>query len=316
MMTARPAPAGRAVVVVEESDRRAGQPVRAIHRAPPAFTGYANSLRLFAAAPRLAYTGAMSRWFLLPLAALVGPTAAVPQGGASAPRPPLVKPVVVARYPHDREAFTEGLIWHGGQLIESVGLEGRSDVRRVDLATGKVRARAVIPATQFGEGLAAWKGQLVSLTWHDGIAHRWDATTLKPRGTMRYQGEGWGLTNDAQGLIRSDGSATLTFHDPATMAVRRTLRVTFAGEPLTQLNELEAVDGAILANVWHQPFIVRIDPRSGRVTAVIDLRAIVAEVGATDPEAVANGIAWDAAGKRLFVTGKRWPTVFAIRLPR
>lgn len=230
-------------------------------------------------------------------------------------RPTLIVPRVVARFPHDRAAFTEGLIWHAGALYESVGLEGQSDVRRVDLATGRVLARARIPAAQFGEGLAAWKGGFVSLTWHDGVAHRWSAA-LKPAGMLRYEGEGWGLASDARGFVRSDGSATLTFHEPATLKVTRRLPVTFAGKPLDELNELEVVDGAILANVWHQPFIVRIDPASGRVTRVIDLRAIVAEVGARDPEAVANGIAWDAAKRRLFVTGKRWPTVFEIALPR
>lgn len=231
-------------------------------------------------------------------------------------QPALVVPVVVRRLPHDRAAFTEGLVWHGGALIESVGLEGRSDVRRVDLVSGKVTLRRTIPAAQFGEGLALWKGEAISLTWHDGIAHRWSAATLKPLGTMRYTGEGWGLTADATSLIRSDGSATLTFHDPATLKVRRTVTVTFAGRALDQINELEMVDGQILANVWHQPFIVAIDPRSGAVTRVIDLRAIVNEVGARDPEAVANGIAWDAKARRLFVTGKRWPTLFEIRLPK
>ncbi|MGK6322812.1 glutaminyl-peptide cyclotransferase [Sphingomonas sp. DT-51] len=265
----------------------------------------------------------MIRRLALPLLALLlPPAAAAPAAPAqqAAPavadaRPPVVVPTVVARFPHDREAFTEGLIWHGGALYESVGLEGRSDVRRVDLATGKPVKRATIPPAQFGEGLAAWKDQLVSLTWHDGIAHRWAATTLRPLGTARYNGEGWGLTSDRVALIRSDGSATLTFHDPATLAVRRTLKVTFMGQPVDQLNELEWVEGTILANVWHQPMIVAIDPTSGRVTKVIDLRAIVAEVGARDPEAVANGIAWDAARRRLFVTGKRWPTLFEIRLP-
>ena len=231
-------------------------------------------------------------------------------------QPALVVPVVVRRLPHDRAAFTEGLVWHGGALIESVGLEGRSDVRRVDLVSGKVTLRRTIPAAQFGEGLALWKGEAISLTWHDGIAHRWSAATLKPLGTMRYTGEGWGLTADATSLIRSDGSATLTFHDPATLKVRRTVTVTFAGRALDQINELEMVDGQILANVWHQPFIVAIDPRCGVVTRVIDLRAIVNEVGARDPEAVANGIAWDAKARRLFVTGKRWPTLFEIRLPK
>lgn len=259
----------------------------------------------------------------LALLALAAPAGGVPQAlPAPAPRvapaparPPLLVPRVVARYPHDRAAFTEGLIWHDGALYESVGLEGQSDVRRVNLATGRVLARARIPAAQFGEGLAAWKGGLVSLTWHDGIAHRWTAA-LRPLGTLRYEGEGWGLASDARGFVRSDGSATLTFHDPATLKVTRRLTVTLNGRPLDQLNELEVVDGAILANVWHQPFILRIDPASGRVTGVVDLRAIVAEVGATDRESVANGIAWDAGRRRLFVTGKRWPTVFEIALPR
>ena len=247
------------------------------------------------------------RW--LPLL-LLG--AAPPQ---AEPPVPVLTPAIVARYPHDPAAFTEGLIWHAGALYESVGLTGRSDVRRVDLATGKVRARAEIPSEQFGEGLAAWKDRLVSLTWHEGIAHRWSARTLKPAGTLRYTGEGWGLTSDAHGLIRSDGSATLTFHDPDTMAERRRVTVTLRGRPITQVNELEVVDGTVLANVWHTPYLLRIDPASGKVNTVIDLSAIVAEVGATDPEAVANGIAWDARARRLFVTGKRWPTLFEIRLP-
>ncbi len=273
-------------------------------------------------APRdvASYRFTMSRWLFLPLLALTGSASArPPQAAARAEavrQPALVVPVVVRRHPHDREAFTEGLVWDNDALVESVGLEGRSDVRRVDLASGRVRLRRTIPAAQFGEGLALWKREAISLTWHDGVAHRWSAATLKPLGTMRYAGEGWGLTADATSLIRSDGSATLFFHDPATMKVRRTVTVTFAGRPLDQINELEMVDGAILANVWHQPFIVRIDPASGVVTRVIDLRAIVAEIGARDPEAVANGIAWDAKGRRLFVTGKRWPSLFEIRLPR
>jgi glutamine cyclotransferase len=265
------------------------------------------------------------RWTLLSLTALAGvaatafsQTAAPPvpaATAATAQRPPLLVPTIVRRLPHDPAAFTEGLIWRDGMLIESIGLEGKSEVREIDPATGAVKRRAAIPAAQFGEGLAAWKDELVSLTWHDGIAHRWSTRTLKPLGTFRYSGEGWGLTADAQGFVRSDGSATLTFHDPRTFAERRHVSVTFDGRPLTQINELEMVDGTVLANVWHQPVLVRIDPASGRVTAIVDLRAIVAEVGATDPEAVANGIAWDAARRRLFVTGKRWPTVFEITLP-
>lgn len=245
------------------------------------------------------------------------PSAAVPTrattGAATAA--PVIVPTVVARYPHDPDAFTEGLVWHRGALYESVGLEGQSDVRRVDLPTGKVLARATIPASQFGEGLAVWKDELVSLTWHDEVAHRWTAPALKPAGTLRYKGEGWGLTSDGGSLIRSDGSATLHFHDPATLAVRGGVVVTLNDRRISQINELEWVDGAILANVWHTPYLLRIDPATGRVGAVIDLSAIVAEVGTRDSEAVANGIAWDPGRRRLFVTGKRWPTLFEIALP-
>lgn len=247
------------------------------------------------------------------------PGAPVPESAPTAHVParvPVLVPRIVARFPHDPEAFTEGLVWHEGALYESVGLEGRSDVRRVDLATGRVLARAVIPTRQFGEGLAAHGRELVSLTWHDGVAHRWSAPALRPLGTLRYEGEGWGLAALAGALVRSDGSAALTFHDPRTMAPRGRVTVTLNGRAVTQLNELEAVDGAILANVWHTPWLLRIDAATGSVTALIDLRALVAEVGARDPEAVANGIAWDPALRRLFVTGKRWPTLFEIALPQ
>lgn len=226
---------------------------------------------------------------------------------------PVLTARIIARHPHDPQAFTEGLIWRDGALYESIGLEGRSEVRRVTLG-GRITARARIPAGEFGEGLAAWGTELVSLTWHGGIAHRWDVRTLKPKGSGRFTGEGWGLASDATGLIQSDGTPTLRFLDPKTLAVRRTVQVTLRGRPVNQVNELEVVDGAILANVWHTPYLLRIDPTSGRTTAVIDLSAVVAAVTVTDPEAVANGIAWDAAGKRLFVTGKLWPALFEIAL--
>lgn len=256
---------------------------------------------------------------LLPLllAALVQATApapARPAPAAAAPAVPMLPVTIVARHPHDSRAFTEGLIWHGGALYESVGREGESEVRRVDLATGRVRQRARIPAAQFGEGLAAHGATLISLTWHDGIAHRWRARDLAPLGTRRYTGEGWGLASDGRRLVQSDGSATLTWRDPDSLAPQERRTVTLRGRPLDQLNELEVVDGQILANVWHTPYLVRIDPRSGRVTAVLDLRPLAAEIGATDPEAVANGIAWDPAGRRLFVTGKLWPTLFEVRI--
>lgn len=233
---------------------------------------------------------------------------------AQADQPPMLPVTIVARYPHDRGAFTEGLAWHDGQLYESVGQEGRSEVRRVRLADGRVLARASIDSGQFGEGLAVWRGDLVTLTWHDGIAYRWNAKTLKRTGRMRYPGEGWGLTTDSAGLILSDGTTALRFLDPLTLAERHRVNVTIRGRPLTQINELEFVDGALLANVWKTGFIVRIDPATGRVTAIVDLRPLVAEIGARDPEAVPNGIAYDPAHHRLFVTGKLWPTLFEIKL--
>ncbi|MDP1027169.1 glutaminyl-peptide cyclotransferase [Sphingomonas sp. KR1UV-12] len=246
--------------------------------------------------------------------ALAAVTLAAPARPQTVASPPIVPVEVIARYPHDRTAFTEGLIWRDGALYESVGREGESDVRRVRLADGRVERSAKIPPAQFGEGLAAWGSELVSLTWHDGVAHRWDAKTLKKKGQSRFTGEGWGLTGDGRSLIQSDGTAQLRFLDPGTLAVQRQLTVTLRGRPLTQINELEWVNGAILANVWHQPFVVSIDPGSGAVTRIIDLRPLVAEIAATDSEAVANGIAYDAKARRLFVTGKLWPTLFEVRL--
>lgn len=230
------------------------------------------------------------------------------------PPVPVLTARIVARYPHDPSAFTQGLLWQGGQLYESTGLEGRSEVRRVRLSDGKVLARVKLPAAQFGEGMTLWGGQLVSLTWRNGVAHRWDVRTLKRVGGGRFVGEGWGLASDGASLIHSDGTATLRFLDPQTLAVTRQVGVTLRGKPIDQLNELEMVDGAVLANVWHTPYLLRIDPASGKVTAVIDLRPVVAAVGLRDPEAVANGIAWDAEKRRLFVTGKNWPALFEIAL--
>ena len=248
------------------------------------------------------------RWLLLLL------LAAAPQAAPPVPPVPVLTARVVHRYPHDPAAFTEGLLWRDGALYESIGLEGRSEVRRTDLATGKVTARARIPASEFGEGLASWGRQLISLTWHGGVAHRWDARTLKPLGGGHFVGEGWGLASNGRLLVHSDGTSTLRFLDPASLRVVRSVTVTIGGKPVDQVNELEVVDGQVLANVWHQPILIRIDPADGHVTAVVDLRPIVAQVSVTDPEAVANGIAWDPVARRLFVTGKLWPALFQITL--
>lgn len=250
-----------------------------------------------------------------PLRVVPAPQVVPPPQVVPAPAPiPIATVEVVARHPHDPAAFTQGLIWHDGHLYESTGREGTSEIRRVTL-DGRVVARAAIPPAQFGEGLAlSPRGELVSLTWRNGVAYRWNARTLKRLGRFRYGGEGWGLTATADALILSDGSATLRFLDPATFAERRRVEVSLSGAPVDQLNELEMVDGTLYANVWHSGGIARIDPATGRITGLIDLRPLAAELKLKDPEAVLNGIAWDAAGKRLFVTGKLWPTLFEVRV--
>jgi glutamine cyclotransferase len=234
---------------------------------------------------------------------------------AACPVPAMEQVRVVARMPHDPRAFTQGLIFHTGALLETTGQIGQSQLRRLDVRTGKVLARRALPADQFGEGLGRIGNELVALTWTHGVAHRFAADTLKPLGAFRYRGEGWGLTSDGKRWIRSDGSDNLIFHDSATFAETGRVRVTLAGTPLSQLNELEWIGGLVYANVWHSDVIVAIDPETGCVTRRFDLSPVVREVAAPDPEAVLNGIAWDEKGERLYVTGKDWPRLFEIALP-
>lgn len=222
---------------------------------------------------------------------------------------------IVATFPHDTAAFTEGLLIDNGTLYESTGREGRSDIRRVDLASGRVLARTTLAPSIFGEGIVAWRRQLFSVTWHGGQGYRWSLPALKRTGGFRYTGEGWALTDDGAHLILSDGTPMLRFLDPTTQKVVRRLAVTNRGRPLQRINELEYVNGEILANIWMTPQVARIDPASGRVVGWIDLTPLVRQVAATDPDAVANGIAYDRATHRLFVTGKNWPTLFEIALP-
>lgn len=229
---------------------------------------------------------------------------------------PAMEPVrIVARMPHDPRAFTQGLIFHSGALLETTGQIGQSQLRRLDVRTGQVLARRALPASQFGEGLGRIGNELIALTWTNGVAHRFAADTLKPLGSFRYQGEGWGLTSDGRRWIRSDGSDNLIFHDPATFKETGRVRVTLAGTPLPQLNELEWIGGLVFANVWHSDVIVAIDPKTGCVARRFDLSPLAREVATPDPEAVLNGIAWDERGKRLYVTGKDWPRLFEIALP-
>ena len=243
--------------------------------------------------------------------------AAVPSGSpasqAGAPR----GYSIVARYPHDPAAYTQGLVHRpGGVLLESTGLYGQSDVRRVTLKTGVVGEVTPLPTDRFGEGLALHGGSLYQLTWQSGIAYIYDPGTLKRRDSVAYTGEGWGLTSDGTSLIMSDGSDTLRFRDPATFKVRRAIAVRFkTREPVGKLNELEYVGGEIFANVYQSDWVLRIDAESGEVRGILDFGGLLPGFGSAETsENVLNGIAVDESSGHLFITGKRWPTLFEIKL--
>jgi glutamine cyclotransferase len=225
---------------------------------------------------------------------------------------------VVRQFPHDTSAYTQGLVYADGILYESTGLYGHSTLRRVELATGRVLDRVALPDDRFGEGLALRDGRLYQLTWMSEVAYVYDTAGLALLDSLAYRGEGWGLTSAPDGFIMSNGSDTLQVRDPATFVVTRTVPVRFAsGAPVGQLNELEYVNGELFANVYQSDWILRIDPETGRVTDVLDLAGILP---GWDPgpnrENVLNGIAVDRATGHLFVTGKRWPVLFELRLSR
>lgn len=221
---------------------------------------------------------------------------------------------IVQTYPHDTTSFTQGLFWHGGHLYEATGHYGRSRVARLDLKTGKALAQTPLPADQFGEGITRWRDQIVGVTWQGGVGNRWRIKDLKPVGTFKYGGEGWGVTMVGDSLVLSDGTSDLRFFDPATMTEQKRVTVRFGGRPLAMLNELETIDGEIWANVWMSDMIVRIDPANGAIRSWVDLSGLAADAGATGHDSVLNGIAWDSERQRLFVTGKYWPKLYEIAL--
>jgi glutamine cyclotransferase len=222
---------------------------------------------------------------------------------------------VVHTYPHDRTAFTEGLFYLDGFLYESTGLEHHSAIRKESLATGKVELIRELAPQYFGEGIVNWRGHLIQLTWRNQIGFIYDLATFRPLGQFAYPGEGWALTQDGRQLIMSDGTPQIRFLDPVTLKEVRRITVTADGTPVQSLNEIEWVKGEILANIWMTNTIARIDPASGKVVGWIDLTGLLkaAEISG-DRDDVLNGIAYDAKGDRLFVTGKRWPKLFQIRL--
>jgi glutaminyl-peptide cyclotransferase len=222
---------------------------------------------------------------------------------------------VIRVYPHDQDAFTQGLICIDGHLYESTGLNGHSSVRMVDLRTGRVLRKYELPSQYFGEGLTDWGNTLIQLTWHSHTAFVYDRSSFSLMRTFQYDGEGWGLTHDKTRLIMSDGTSYLRFLDPKTFGETRRIRVTDeANYPVENLNELEYLNGEVYANIWHTDEIARISPHTGKVLGWIDLSGIIDTHRLIGPDAVLNGIAYDPVGHRLFVTGKQWPELFEIKV--
>ena len=246
-----------------------------------------------------------------------GNQSASPAGSQpSVDNPPVYSFEIVKTYPHDPAAFTQGLIFAGGFLYESTGLNGASSVRKVDLTTGRVLQKVEVPAQYFAEGLTLFHGRLFQLTWQAHKGFIYDLDTFAMEKDFPFESEGWGLTHDDQYLIQSDGSNQLRFIDPANFQVKRTISIVDRGRPLFELNELEYIKGEIYSNIWHDDRIVRIDPASGKINAWINLAGLLSVQERGDPENVLNGIAYDEVEDRLFVTGKRWPKLFEIRLKK
>lgn len=248
-----------------------------------------------------------------------------PNDGGAPNVPPVIAPVndatpvytyrVINRFPHDPKAFTQGLLFHDGFLYESTGQLGESSVRRVDLVTGDVLQKVEVPRV-FCEGLVLVGDTLLQLTWKNGVGYRWGVDDLDQRGTFDVYGEGWGLAYDGTQIIKSDGTSRLVFMDPETQLPTSAVSVRDRGAAVANLNELEWIDGYLYANVWMTDRIAKIDVSTGRVVAWIDLAGIIdiAPEPRSNPANVLNGIAWDARARRLFVTGKDWPTLFEIEV--
>ncbi len=253
--------------------------------------------------PRRLYLAILS--VLVPAVAWLAPAAAAV---------PEYTEVVVQTYPHDAGAFTEGLLYHDGFLYESTGLAGHSSIRKVRLETGDVVQHRDIDPKYFGEGIVIWQDRLIELTWQNHIGFVYDLATLRLRSDFHYPGEGWALTQDGHRLIMSDGTSDLRFLDPDSLKETGRVHVTCDGRPLRNINELEWIKGQVYANVWLTNVIVRIDPATADVVGLIDLSDLPDATVRRPPDNVLNGIAYDAATDRIFVTGKLWKSVYQIRL--
>lgn len=258
---------------------------------------------------------------LLPLVALFacGGRAGSPAAAAAEARPTIVTPrsynyVIRNSYPHLRTSYTQGLFWYDGTLWESTGEYGRSKMLRVDLESGRELRATELPKSEFGEGAVLLDSTIYQITWREGVAHLYDVATLRERGKIKYAGEGWGITTDGEWLYMSDGTDRIYKLDPVTFKRVATIVVTFNGQSLSMLNELEWIDGKLWANVYLTDKIVVIDPTSGQVEGLLDLAGLLSESEIDSTTDVLNGIAYDKATGRIFVTGKNWPKLFEIEV--
>jgi glutamine cyclotransferase len=252
---------------------------------------------------------------LMPLFAALAPQLA---GQAGTAKPVATSPEytykVIHAFPHDPTAYTQGLFYYRGFLYEGTGLNGHSSLRKVKLETGEVVQHVDLAPEFFGEGVALLKNQILQLTWQSHVGFIYNLSDFRLVQQFSYEGEGWGLTSNGRDVFMSDGTAEIRVLDGRTFAEKRRLKVHDGDMPITQLNELEWVEGEIFANVWHTDRIARISPQSGKVVGWINLKGLLSPMYRRQPEAVLNGIAYDPRGKRLFVTGKLWPSIFEIQL--
>jgi glutamine cyclotransferase len=256
---------------------------------------------------------------LLAVAGAVTAILLFPRNGGAAP--PILRAELIQTFPHDDTAFCQGLVFRDGWLLEGTGQYSRSRLRAVEITSGRSAREVRLSNDVFGEGITVWKDTLLQLTWRNGFVITWNPDTLERTGSVPYAKidkslrEGWGITHDGHSLIISDGTADLRFVNPDTWRLERTVKVRAAGRPLTKLNELEFVNGRILANVWYDDRIAIIDPESGNVERWLDVSHLRPDAVRGEKEFVLNGIAWDERGGRLFVTGKHWPALFEIKAP-
>jgi glutaminyl-peptide cyclotransferase len=261
---------------------------------------------------RTIYSGLM--FLILFTACYAAPAPQTAHATTAAKRPTEYTFTIVHSYPHDQNAFTQGLVYHNGFLYEGTGLNGHSSLRKVNLETGQVLQKIDLPQEYFGEGIAIVKDQVFELTWQSEVAFVYNLNDFRAIRQYSYAGEGWGLTNNGNDLYMSDGSSEIRVIDSSNFKEKRRIKVHDGSKPIDQLNELEYIDGELFANIWQTDRIARISPQTGEVVGWIDLSGLLSAIYQRPKDAVLNGIAYDSEHKRLFVTGKLWPTLYEIKL--